>query len=167
MGAPLVDHSGKTFGKLTPISYDRSTKKWVCKCDCGNDVAFSAPCLVRGFSTSCGCSRKGHGHSPRGKKSSEYYSWYSMVARCRYKSHKAHANYVDRGISVCERWLSFKNFLEDMGFKPGVGFSIDRINNDGNYEPGNCRWATPLEQASNKRPRKKRQIKSLDQGISA
>jgi hypothetical protein len=149
----LVDHSGKKFGKLTAISYDRYVRKWLCRCDCGNQSMVVSGDLVRGRSKSCGCSAGFHlhGNCPRGSRTSEYSSWYSMVSRCRYKTHKAAAHYVDRGIQVCERWQKFENFLADMGPKPGKGYSLERCDNDGNYEPGNCRWATQQEQLNNQR----------------
>lgn len=84
-----------------------------------------------------------------------YHTWADMKYRCFTKSCKKYPDYGGRGITVCERWLNFKNFLEDMGEKP-AGLSIDRINNDGNYEPGNCRWATSKEQVANQRPRTKK-----------
>ena len=149
----LVDHSGKRFGKLTAVSYNSSARKWLCECDCGRQTAIVSCDLVGGRSKSCGCSAglHRHGHSPKGKKTTEYSSWYAMIARCRYKQIKGHENYVDRGIKVCERWRKFSNFLADMGPKPGKGYSIERINNDGNYDPGNCKWATQQEQLNNQR----------------
>lgn len=91
-----------------------------------------------------------HGHAPHGKSSKTYSVWSAMKDRCSNPNNPAFHNYGGRGIRVCERWLSFANFLEDMGEKP-EGFSIDRKNNDGDYEPGNCRWATKQEQVNNMR----------------
>ena len=92
-----------------------------------------------------------HGHAIGGKPSPTYRSWTAMIARCTYPSQPQYESYGGRGISVCERWRSFDNFLADMGERP-AGTTLDRIDNDGTYEPGNCRWATPTEQQTNKRP---------------
>jgi hypothetical protein len=86
------------------------------------------------------------------RHSTEYGTWFNMKTRCLNKKTKKYKDYGGRGIRICERWLnSFKNFFADMGCKPGPEYSIDRINNDGNYEPGNCRWATSKEQRNNQR----------------
>lgn len=91
-----------------------------------------------------------HGHAIRGSKTRTYETWKAMAQRCRNPRHPAFARYGGRGITVCERWMSFENFLADMGERP-PGTSIDRFpNRDGNYEPGNCRWATSTEQARNR-----------------
>src|SRR6185295_5823997 len=123
----FIDHSGKKFGKLTVISFDAVTKKWLCHCECGGEISTIANSFTRGKTMSCGCLKSAHGHCPRGKHSSEYYSWYSMIARCKYKAHKRYDDYGGRGIKVCERWQKFENFLEDMGLKPSSELTLDRI----------------------------------------
>jgi hypothetical protein len=87
-------------------------------------------------------------------RSRVYWCWKNMKARCFYPRHRAHSWYGSRGITVCERWLSFENFYADMG-DPPPGLSLDRINNNGNYEPDNCRWATVAQQLANRRPRRR------------
>ena len=133
-------------------------------CDCGNETTVYGKFLLDGRSSSCGCFRKeynaanphikhGHTSGDQAKRHSKTYnSWRSMVQRTTNPNHAQFELWGGRGITVCERWLKFENFLEDMGEHPGQGYSLERMNNNGNYEPSNCRWATISDQNRNRRP---------------
>ena len=120
----------------------------MCVCDCGGSIVTYAKELLGGRTKACGCrrARTSHGLS----HSSTYGSWLAMRRRCTLRSHRYYHRYGGRGISVCERWQSFENFLADMGERP-LGHTIDRFpDRNGNYEPGNCRWATVAQQTENR-----------------
>lgn len=131
-------------------------RRWKCRCACGTEKTVSQGHLVRGATNSCGCVRiekcTKHGFARVAKKViPEYRIWSTMRMRCFNPNQAGYAGYGGRGISVCARWDDFGNFLADMGRRPSPQHSIDRRNNDGNYEPDNCRWATPDIQSRNRR----------------
>lgn len=148
------DMSGRRFGKLTVLGYVGRNKfdhhLWLCRCDCGNETLKTTSSLNSGRTVACGCYNASRKHGKVGTP--EYATWSAMNQRCATPGHQAYADYGGRGIRVCDRWShSFENFLADMGPRPGKGYSLDRIDNDGNYEPGNCRWSTQEQQMNNRR----------------
>lgn len=155
------DLSGQRFERLTvlqrhPVNGANWTARWVCRCDCANLVVVTGKNLKNGHTRSCGCLladknaelRRTHGMSD----SPEHAIWASMKARCENPNSTGYQWYGARGIKVCESWRNdFAAFFRDVGPRPSKAHSIDRIDNDGDYEPGNVRWATKKEQVANRR----------------
>lgn len=158
-----VNLAGLKFGKLTAISPNGTGKggetMWLCECECGNQTTVSRGNLKKLTTRSCGCLKFGLFKIEHGRKvkhgrndTTEHRIWRGMKQRCLNSKDHAYKHYGGRGITICQRWLdNFQNFFDDMGPRPTSKHSIDRIDNDGNYEPGNCKWSTPSEQNSNQR----------------
>lgn len=141
---------GLRVGKVVVEAFSHCagrTSHWICRCDCGNQVVMRRGNLMRNrATTSCGCSRFSH----RMCGTPTYRTWSNMIERCSNPANKRYADYHGRGITICESWMTFSNFLADMGEKPD-GTSLDRIDNDAGYFKANCRWATAIEQMNNTR----------------
>ena len=174
-----IDMIGQTFGKLTVIEdagADKHKQKiWLCECDCGNTTIVTGYALRKGHTRSCGClirpgySAKGRYTVKAGTESSSYKhgssnsklykAWSDMKSRCNNQNHRSYHNYGARGIRVCDEWSeNYQTFYEDVSELPYFnepGYSLDRIDNDGNYEPGNVRWADRVTQLNNKRSNKR------------
>jgi len=163
---PRIDLTGQKFGRLTALRSERldDVVAWVCKCSCGQFKTLPTSSLRAGGTRSCGCldheaktlrpNRLTHGDTRGKQRTREHRIWSGMIQRCTTENTKNYSSYGGRGIKICDRWLGesgYVRFLADMGRCP-PGMSIDRYpNNDGDYEPTNCRWATPTEQARNTR----------------
>lgn len=161
MGRKAENLTGKKFNRWTVLkldhigeSYNPYIRVWLCQCSCGNVVPVSSDRLKNGGSKRCfNCARTkvAEGQIKHGMyESSEYRTWVAFIQRCINPNSSSYHNYGGRGIKVCEEWRKFENFYADMGPRP-KGLVLDRINNDGNYEPSNCRWTTQQENCLNKR----------------
>lgn len=179
MGGPTHNLSGCIFGRLfvwtRAPSGGGGAVRWDCLCICGSFTTVYARCLIRGSTRSCGClakeqatarlealkpdqrlGRRTHGESQGRILTAEFRTWVGMIKRCYQKTSKTYPNYGGRGIRICKRWRGpggYEAFLADMGRKPGPKWSIDRVDNNAGYSPGNCRWATAKQQVKNRRPR--------------
>lgn len=150
------DLSGQRFGRWTVLRREprkAANSYWLCHCDCGTERVICRVELVKGDSVSCGCHMEGvpHPNLRHGQSSTpEYWTWQRIRDRCYNPACHKFPQYGGRGITVCDRWHIFENFLSDMGKRPTGKTSIGRIDNDGNYEPSNCQWESHLEQSKNK-----------------
>lgn len=159
-----IDLTGRKFGYWSVISRDLSAPKkggphWNCQCDCGIERSVSGMALREELSKSCGCKKTalfaGQTTLPLRQlnlKPLEYHVWKGMIRRCDPKNKALFPGYAGRGITVCPRWTNYRNFIEDMGIRPRQGLSLERMNNDLGYSPGNCIWADAKQQANNRRP---------------
>jgi len=165
------DRVGKRYGRLVVLAeaFEKTHPSgdvsiyWECQCDCGVVKAVSGKALGSGIQVSCGCYNLEkaaiHNRKHGMVKSPEYKSWAHIIDRCTNSNNGSYDNYGGRGITICSEWRhDFEAFYAHVGPKPVGSYSIDRINNNRGYEPGNVRWATPLQQANNKRRQKARTV---------
>jgi len=162
----VLDLIGQKFERLLVIQRVKNNKygcsQWLCRCDCGKEKIILGNNLIRNITKSCGCLQKEratigskihntiHGHAKNSQRSKTYVAWHDMLQRCNNPKDEIYKYYGGRGIKVCNRWLEFKNFLEDIGEIP-KNLSLDRIDNHGNYSLENCKLSTMKEQSRNKR----------------
>lgn len=172
MPTPRRDITGQQFGKLTAVEPHHRTDRgwwWLVRCNCGIKKVYKLTKLTEGRVRSCGCDKHPMKWGVRSTHPS-YRSWAAMLTRCYNPKATGYENWGGRGITVCQRWrASFGAFLADMGERP-KGYSLDRINPDGNYTPSNCRWATYRQQTANRRkwilqPKKQQKTPDPRQGI--
>lgn len=170
----LIDLTGKVFDRWTVLekagTNSQKRVEWLCRCDCGTTRKVIGKHLRERKSRSCGCydfqndrekPRKNSGRFVNGKPTSEYSSWQGLKQRCSNPNDHSYLNYGKRGITYCARWELFENFLEDMGERPDPSYTLERLDNNGNYEPSNCRWESKTRQSRNRRV-----LKSNASGVS-